>query len=146
MICGFSYLVFKAYVLPIHVTCKSFGFYCCCCIFKIMSCLPIWCSFCLVFVSILVHASILTHPNRSAPVTFICVTFCRPSQNMMSGEISPVISPQIISCETLNVPCLPCFCVCRVPCAPLHQHVPILTHLHLFASVYTLNCNLYYVI
>ena len=86
--------------------------------------------------SLLIHSSAPIRTDLH-PAASICVTFCRPSQNMMSGEISPAMWPQILPCETLNVPCLPCFCVARVPCSPLHPSVPILTHSYLLAPVYT---------
>ena len=108
--------------------------------FKKMSWSTICVFFCLVFASLLDYASIRTHPNRSIP---ICTTFCQTPQNMMSGEISPAIGDQILTCATINILLLPCCCVPRAPYVPTHPSTPIHTHLHLSVPVCTLHFHVY---
>ena len=111
--------------------------------FKNMPCSPIWDSFCLVFASLLAYASIRTRTDWSVP---ICTHTHHFLPNTPKHDVRgnfPGHRAQILTCETLNVPCLPCFCVPRGPCTPTHPSAPIRTHLNLFVPVFTLNWNVY---
>ena len=85
-------------------------------------------------------APICIHPHPSAP---IFDHFWQNPKNIMSGEISPVMADLLGP----KCPILVLFLCPPVPPAPqnIHPHPssPILTHLHLFSPVCTLNYNLY---
>ena len=99
---------------------------------------PIWVSFCPVFARILVNASIRDLPNRSVPIcTHPHHFLTHPPKHDVRGNF-PDHSTQILTCETLNDPCLYCFCAPRVPCVPAHLSAPIHTHLHHFLPIRTL--------
>ena len=110
---------------------------CMCC--KYVPSSPIYYSFCLVFASLCVHASIRTHPHRYIPIYIHSHHFLPNSQKHDVRGNFPDHRVQILTCKTPYDPCLPCFCVRRAPCAPTHPSAPIYTHLHLFTPVNTLN-------
>ena len=106
---------------------------------KNMSWTTIYGSFGLVFASSLVHAFIHTHPHPSTPIyTHYWHFSSNPPKHDVRGNF-PGHRAQILVCETLNDPCLPCFCVPCTPCTLTHPSTPIHTHLHLFSPVRTLN-------
>jgi len=100
-------------------------------------------SFFLVFASLLTHASICTHPNRSTPICKHTHHFSPNSQKHHVRGKFPGHRAQILPCMTLNAPCLPCFCVSRAPCIPTHPCAPIRTHSNPFLPVFTLNRHTY---
>ena len=108
---------------------------------------PIWGSFLLVFAFALVFGSIRTHTNR---ISSICTHPHRFLPNTQKHDVRgnfPGHSTQILVCDPINSPCLPCFCIAYAPCAPAHPYAPIPTHLNLFIPICYLNymyiwCNL----
>ena len=73
------------------------------------------------------------------PFAFIFSHFWQNRQNIMSGEISPTIRPQILTCGPPNAPFLCRFCVSRTPCALMHPPTPIHINFYPFFTVCTLN-------
>ena len=81
-------------------------------------------------------APIHTDLCPSAPILDI---FCLPSQNIMSGEISPDIWAKTMYC-------VPVYAHTYLVFLPARTHIPIApirTHLHAFTLVHTLNYNVY---
>ena len=77
-------------------------------------------------------ARILIHPYPSA---LILDHFCQKrTKHDVRGNF-PGHGTQIRACETLNPPCLPCFCVTGASYAPTHPSAPIHIHSHLFLPV-----------
>ena len=110
-------------------------------------CSSVFCSFHLVFASPRDHTPYCTHPNRSVPIITHSWHFSpnRPKHDVRGNF--PGHRAQILSCDTVNAPCLPCFFVSYVPRVPTHPSAPIYTHLYLFVPVRTHNwcvymCNL----
>ena len=108
-----------------------------------MSPSPICCSFCLVFASLLAHTTIRTHPNQSVPICTHSRHFLTTRQKHDVRGNFPGHRTQILTCETLNAPSLPCFCASRVSWVPTHASTPICTHLHPFKHVCTLTLYVY---
>ena len=99
---------------------------------------PIWGSFLLVFSFLLAYGFICTHPTRFAPIYTHPHHFSPHTPKHDVRGNFPGHSTQILTCETLNDPCLYCFCAPRVPCVPAHLSAPIHTHLHHFLPIRTL--------
>ena len=102
--------------------------------------------FALFFASPLAPASIRAHSNRSVITCTHPHHFLPTTQKHHVRGNFPGHDDQILTCETLYDPCLPCFCVRHAPCAPTHPCAPMHTHLNLFIVICTLNCNVCHVI
>ena len=102
-----------------------------------------WVLFASFFAFLLAPASIRAHPNSyvracTHPHHFLST----PKKHDVRGNF-PGHRDQIQTCETLNAPCLPCFCSPRAHCAPTHPSAPVHTHLHLHVPVCTLTFHVY---
>ena len=106
---------------------------------KNMSCLPIWGSFCLVLVAPHEHTPHCTHAHPLSPTcTHFWVFLTKPTKHHVRRNF-PDHRTQILTCETLNAPWLPCFCAPPCACTPSRPFTPIHTNFNLFAPVFTLN-------
>ena len=98
---------------------------------------PNYCSVCLVFASSIAHASVRPHLHQPVPIcTHSRHFFHTLPKHDVRGNFSGHRT-QILACKTIYVPCLPCFCVPRAPCAPMHPSTPIRAHSNLFVTVCT---------
>ena len=99
----------------------------------------VWFLFCLVTV-FLADAFIHTHPHPSVP---ICTHPWHFSSNRPKHDVRgefPDHRVQILTCETINAPHLPCSCIPCDPWSLMHPSAPIHTHCYLFVPV----CSLYF--
>ena len=89
------------------------------------------------------HKSHCTHPYPSLPMrTHSWPFLATATKHHVRGNF-PGHRSQILACETVNAPSLPCFCVPRAPYAPTHPSAPIRIHLHALMTIHTPNANIY---
>ena len=89
------------------------------------------------------HKSHCTHPHPSLHMrTHSWPFLATATKHHVRGNF-PGHRSQILACETVNAPSLPCFCVPRAPYVPTHPSAPIRIHLHALMTIHTPNANIY---
>ena len=76
------------------------------------------------------YKSHFTHPHRSVSIYTHFASFCQPTQNIMSGEISPTIWPK-------TMPCIPAYAHVYLVFLPARTPIPYSTHPHPFTRICT---------